>query len=148
MRVPQSSSLVVLVFTVLLVAAACQGQAAPSGDCLAPRDGKLVAVPCAAPGTPEPTATPTPLPTESSTPGGGSANTPSGSASGQGVFLGAGTCFICHTIDSVPQARGQIGPGCRPAEKFPEPHVQLARGMEPEHDARAQPDQHDREGHA
>jgi len=24
--------------------------------------------------------------------------------------LREGTCFICHTISSVPQARGQIGP--------------------------------------
>ncbi len=68
--------------------------------------------------TPTPTAgrppTRAPKPTATAaataTPGGPTAPPPTGgAAAGRDVFLNSG-CTACHTIDSIPQARGSLGP--------------------------------------
>jgi mono/diheme cytochrome c family protein len=89
---------------ILVLAAACGG-GEETGDCLAPKDGHMVSVACDAAGTPFPTPTPTSLPQN-----GGPISGDGGAADGQTVFLTNGTCAICHTIDDIPQARGQTGP--------------------------------------
>ncbi len=106
MRLPTPALLGIALLGLLFLAAAC-GEAVAEGDCLAPRDGELVQVPCTAEGTPLPTATPTPASSN------GDANVVAGNGGtvdGLSIFLGQGTCSICHTIDTIPQARGQIGP--------------------------------------
>ena len=106
---------VVLLVLVLLVAS-CTASAQPAGECVAPRDGQLVAVPCTAAGTPEPTPPPTTVPS-------GDGGTIVPSTGGLEVFLREGTCFICHTISSVPQARGQIGPDLSKIGQKGEAHI-------------------------
>ena len=91
---------------IVLLAVACSGTAAAAGECLEPRDGEMVAVPCVVPGEPDSTATE--LPASTTLPE--DVVTPAPSTGGLGVFVREGTCFTCHTIESVPQARGQIGP--------------------------------------
>ena len=104
----------------LLLVAACGRGAAAQGECLVPEDGKLVPAPCVAdvgPGTPTPTS---PIIVDNG--GVGDGGTPTGSA-GLQLFLQEGTCFICHTIDSVPQARGQIGPNLTHVGQKGEAHI-------------------------
>ena len=101
MRLPTPALLGIALFGLLFVAVAC-GEALAEGDCLAPEDGQLVAVPCTTEGTPLPTPTPTLAPSN----GGGNGE----DTDGRSIFLGQGTCFICHTIDDEPLAGGQIGP--------------------------------------
>ena len=105
MRFRTLTLLGIVTLGVVVLAAACSGGEEEEGDCRAPQDGRMVSVPCDAAGTPFPTPTPTSLPQN-----GGSSNGDGGAADGQTVFLTKGTCAICHTIDSIPQARGQTGP--------------------------------------
>ncbi len=106
MRLPTPALLGIALFGLLFVAVAC-GEALAEGDCLAPEDGQLVAVPCTTEGTPLPTPTPTLAPSNGGG-NGGSGN--DGDTDGRSIFLGQGTCFICHTIDDEPLAGGQVGP--------------------------------------
>ncbi len=93
----------------IVMFAACGGKAA-EGDCLAAEGGELVPVPCGeVDGVPP---TPTPTPSGQDTPG----VTPPVSPpppEGQALFLrGAApvACAVCHAIDGVAGAAGQIGP--------------------------------------
>ena len=96
---PSSLLSTVLLTAFALIVAACSAQADASGDCLAPKNGALVAVPCEAP--PGATLEPTPTPS--------SVSVPAPDDPGLQAFLGA-ACQVCHTIDGIPQANGQIGP--------------------------------------
>jgi mono/diheme cytochrome c family protein len=114
MRVPKPILLAAALAGILFLAAGCAGEAIAQGDCLAPQDGRLVAVPCATEGsvpsdtTPGPTA---PVVTQDTSPT-SDTDGADGLTAGLGVqtFMREGTCFICHTIDSLPAARGTTGP--------------------------------------
>ncbi len=95
-------------FIILLAAAAVAacggGDPTPTG-CFDPVGGRLVEVPCDDNGGPPPT----PTPTSTTAPSDGITPPPTVSGDGAQVFLASG-CTACHTIDSLPQARGAIGP--------------------------------------
>lgn len=95
-RYRKLSILSLLVVALSLVAAAC-GAEEPTGDCLAPVDGALVAADCVVP----PGATAEPTPTSSSS-NGGTVDP------GFTAFRASG-CSGCHAIDGT-SASGQIGP--------------------------------------
>jgi mono/diheme cytochrome c family protein len=94
-RYRKLSILSLLIVALSLIAAAC-GAEEPTGDCLAPVDGALVAAECVVPpgATAEPTATPSS--------NGGTVDP------GFSSFRASG-CSGCHAIDGT-SASGQIGP--------------------------------------
>lgn len=100
LRTPALLALVLVGCVALLAACGVNPTPTPS-ECVSADGGTLANSDCTAPGvTPDPTATPTPS-------GGNGGN--GGGTGGQAVFVSNG-CGACHIINSVPQARGQVGP--------------------------------------
>ncbi len=100
-RKPFLLALIVAGAFVLLAACVVAPTPTPS-ECVDAAGGQLVNAPCIAPDGPGgavPTPTRPPLPTADT-----------GGSPGEQVFTRVAGCSACHTIDSVPAARGQVGP--------------------------------------
>ena len=99
---PRALVATLLAAVVLALAAACGTEPNPDANqCLVAQGGVLVANPCEAPGV-----TPVPTPTPSGPVGGGGANLTGGAR----VFVQVAGCGACHSVESIPQANGQVGP--------------------------------------
>ena len=99
---PRTLAPALLAAVVLVLAAACgTAQDPDANQCLVAQGGVLVASPCEAPGV-----TPVPTPTPSGPADGGGGNLTGGAR----VFVQVAGCGACHSIASIPQANGQVGP--------------------------------------
>lgn len=116
----------------LLLAACASGDSAPAAtpECVTAQDGVFTGSPCDT-GPMDPDAAPTPTPAPSS----GDVLHP-----GLTVSLTAG-CAVCHTIDSVPQMQGSLGPnltlvGAKGADfvrtSICDPNAEIADGFSPD----------------
>lgn len=109
-------ALLAVLATTLFFVVSCSSDDISGGDCLSPKDGQLVAVPCSTTAESEPSEVVETVSVAVQV-------TPDDIHPGQKVFEGLGTCFTCHVIDSSAISKGAVGPNLSNIGSMGEAHI-------------------------